>query len=93
MSYNANYYGIDGREEAKAYLEHPVLGARLREITRAFLELQGVSAHDVFGSPDTMKVLSCMTLFREVAEKDDPFTEVIAKYYRGIPDRRTLEML
>lgn len=93
MSYNSQYYGIGGREEAKAYLEHPVLGARLREITKAFLELQGVSAHDVFGSPDAMKVLSSMTLFHEVAEKDDPFWEVITKYYRGAPDARTREML
>lgn len=80
-SYNSQYYGISGREEAKAYLEHPVLGARLREITKAFLDLQGVSAQDVFGSLDAMKVHSCMTLFNEVATGDSLFAQVIDKYY------------
>lgn len=93
MSYNAQYYGISGREEAKAYLEHPILGARLREITKSFLELHGVTAQDVFGSLDAMKVLSSMTLFHEVATKDDLFLSVITKYYQGVPDSRTIEML
>lgn len=80
-SYNSQYYGISGRDEAKAYLEHPVLGARLREITKAFLDLQGVSAQDVFGSLDAMKVHSCMTLFNGVAAGDSLFAQVINKYY------------
>ncbi len=93
-SYNSQYYGIDGREEAKAYLEHPVLGVRLREITKAFLELPDVSAQDVFGSLDAMKVLSSMTLFNEVAAHDDKlFSQVVAKYYQGAPDGRTLQAL
>lgn len=93
MSYNSQYYGICGREEAKAYLEHPVLGARLREITKALLDQQNVSAQDVFGSLDAMKVLSSMTLFQEVATDDNLFSQVIDKYYQGIPDRRTVEKL
>lgn len=93
MSYNSQYYGISGREEAKAYLEHPVLGARLREITKALLDQQNVSAQDVFGSLDAMKVLSSMTLFQEVATDDNLFSQVIDKYYQGIPDRRTVEKL
>lgn len=92
MSYNSQYYGIRGKEEAEAYLAHPVLGTRLREITTAFLELQGVSASEVFGSLDAMKVLSSMTLFNEVAA-DDLFARVIAKYYQNTPDRHTIEML
>lgn len=94
MSYNSQYYGIEGREEAEAYLEHPVLGERLREITKAFLELPDVSAQDVFGALDAMKVLSSMTLFNEVASHDEQlFSQVIAKYYQGIPDRRTLRRI
>lgn len=94
MSYNAQYYGIDGREEARAYLEHPILGERLREVTKAFLDLPDVSAQEVFGSLDAMKVLSSMTLFNEVATQEDKlFSQVISKYYKGVPDRRTLERL
>ena len=64
---NSHYYGIDNLEEAKAYLQHPVLGTRLREITTTFLELSGVNAKDVFGYLDAMKVRSCMTLFNEAS--------------------------
>lgn len=93
MSYNSQYYGISGRGEAKAYLEHPVLGARLREITKALLDRQDVSVQDVFGPLDAMKVLSSMTLFHEVATDDNLFSQVIDKYYQGIPDRITVEKL
>lgn len=92
MSYNAHYYGIEGKEEAAAYLAHPVLGKRLREITSAFLQLKAQSAQDVFGSLDAMKVLSSMTLFNEVAP-DDLFQQVIELYYQGKPDERTKMML
>lgn len=92
MSYNAHYYGIDSKEEAVAYLAHPVLGKRLREITSAFLQLKARSAQDVFGSLDAMKVLSSMTLFNEVAS-DDLFQQVIDLYYQGKPDERTKMML
>ncbi|MBQ5818315.1 MAG: DUF1810 family protein, partial [Bacteroides sp.] len=84
--------GIDGIEEARAYLQHPVLGARLREITAAFLELVGKNAQEVFGHLDAMKVCSCMTLFNEVSD-DDLFQRVLDRYYSGVADDRTLEML
>lgn len=86
------YYGIDSLEEAKAYLQHPILGARLREIAAAFLNLHRVNAKDVFGDLDAMKVLSCMTLFCEVAE-DDLFQKVIDRYFNGCKDMNTLEIL
>jgi uncharacterized protein (DUF1810 family) len=92
MSENSHYYGIDGVEEARAYLQHPVLGARLREITTAFLALKGESAEGVFGHLDAMKVCSCMTLFNEVSD-DDLFQRVLDRYYSGVADDRTLEML
>ena len=92
MSSTSHYYGIENREEAKAYLRHPLLGSRLREITTEFLNLNGVSAKDVFGGLDAMKVRSCMTLFDEVAE-DDLFWEVLERYYGGKKDEVTLKML
>lgn len=92
MSYNSQYYGISGRIEAEAYLAHPVLGKRLREITSAFLRLTDKTAQDVFGSLDAMKVLSCMTLFAEVAS-DDLFQQVIDRYYQGKPDGNTKKIL
>lgn len=92
MSYNSQYYGISGKEEAEAYLAHPILGKRLREITSTFLQLKGKTAQDVFGALDAMKVLSCMTLFNEVAP-DDLFQQVIDRYYQGKTDEMTKRML
>lgn len=89
---NSHYYGIDNLEEAKTYLQHPVLGTRLREITTTFLELSGVNAKDVFGYLDAMKVRSCMTLFNEVSE-DDLFRRVLERYYSGLADEKTLTIL
>ncbi len=72
----SNYYGINGREEAKCYMEHPVLGRRLIEISQALLDT-GKEAHRVFGD-DTIKVASCMKLFSTVS--DDPvFKEVMKR--------------
>ena len=88
-SYNSYFYGIDNIEEASAYLKHPILGARLREITATFLNLKGVNAQDVFGFLDAMKIRSCMTLFDEVAE-DDLYRKVIDHYYGGLADEKTL---
>lgn len=92
MSYNSQYYGISGKEEAEAYLAHPVLGERLREITSAFLQLKSKTAEEVFGSLDAMKVLSCMTLFNEVAA-GDLFRQVIDRYYQDETDEMTKRML
>lgn len=92
VSYNSQYYGISGKEEAEAFLAHPVLGERLREITSAFLQLTDKTAEEVFGSLDAMKVLSSMTLFAEVAS-DDLFQQVIDRYYQGKPDETTKKML
>ena len=81
-SYNSEFYGICSKEEAKAYLDHPVLGVRLREITQALLDCGNPSADDIFGFPDVLKVRSCMTLFDLVAP-DDIFNDVLYKYYEG----------
>ena len=88
-SANAKYYGISGLDEAKAYLSHPVLGARLREITAALLQHRGERAEDILGGVDALKVRSCMTLFDAVSP-DDIFQEVLDAFYNGSPDEYTL---
>ena len=87
-SYNSQYYGISGREEAVAYLEHPVLGARLREISAAVLAIEGKSAVEILSRTDAVKVRSCMTLFDSICP-NDIFAKVLDKYYNGKLDRRS----
>lgn len=79
-SYFAQLYGISDREEAVAYLNHEVLGPRLREITCALLEHDDYSAEEIFGDLDAMKVRSCMTLF-DIIRPDDIFADVLNKFY------------
>ena len=81
-SYNSEFYGISCKEEAKAYLNHPVLGQRLREITQALLDCNNKPAEDIFGFPDVLKVRSCMTLF-DLVSPDDIFNDVLSKFYEG----------
>lgn len=88
----ARFYGIDGIGEARDYLAHPLLGSRLREISAALLELETDSASDVFGYTDALKLRSCMTLF-DTVEPDSVFRRVLEKYYGGIADSKSLEML
>ena len=92
FSSTAQYYAIRDLNEAKAYLAHPVLGPRLKEITEALLELDGLSAHEIFGYPDDLKLRSCMTLFRMADLNCKVFEQVLEKYYDGEPDRRTVEL-
>lgn len=80
-SYNSEFFGISSKEEAKAYLDHPVLGQRLREITQAFLECNE-TADDILGYPDVLKVRSCMTLF-DLVSPNDIFNDVLYKFYEG----------
>ncbi len=88
-SYNSEFYGISSKEEAKAYLEHPVLGVRLREITQVLLDCGNPSADDIFGFPDVLKVRSCMTLF-DLVSPNDIFNDVLYKYYEGQRCDKTL---
>lgn len=91
-SSNAKYYGISCYDEAEAYLNHPILGARLREVTNALLSHRGQDANDIFGELDAMKVRSCMTLFDAVSP-GDIFEKVISVFYNGIYDKRTLDYM
>ena len=91
-SYNADYYGIAGADEARAYWQHPVLRERLRKITDALLLLDGLSAKQIFGDVDAMKLRSSMTLFWE-ATREGLFRKVLDKYYEGKMCDKTLGML
>jgi uncharacterized protein (DUF1810 family) len=89
----AQHYAISSLEEARAYLEHPVLGARLRECARILTELPGGSADEIFGGIDAMKLRSSMTLFAR-ADPDEPlFAAVLDRFYGGAADPATDERL
>ena len=86
-------YAIKSAEEAKAYLAHPILGARLRECADVLLKLKGRSAEEIFGFPDVLKLRSCATLFAHVSQSGSPFHHLLDKYYEGEPDIKTLRLL
>ena len=89
----ANTYGINGLEETKAYLEHPVLSARLIEITEALLTHRGKDIEDIMGDIDALKLRSSMTLFALISEADSVFHRVLDCFYEGKMDEITLELL
>lgn len=89
----AQRYAISGREEALAYLHHPCLGARLESCSRALVQWRHRSATDIMGSPDDMKLRSCMTLFASVAPDNPVFGEVLEAFFEGKPDTATLSRL
>ena len=89
----AQRFALQDRDHATAYEQHPVLGARLRELVQLLLALpEDRTAHDVLGSPDDLKLRSSMTLFREVAQDPAPYDAVLARWYDG-EDPRTLALL
>lgn len=92
-SETAEYYGIESYSEARAYLDHPVLGKNLIEISAALLPLAETDARVVFGSPDDMKLRSCMTLFHNVDPDNPVFADVLEKFFQGKEDARTLRLL
>jgi uncharacterized protein (DUF1810 family) len=89
----AQRYAIRSGAEARAYLEHPVLGSRLLECSEAMLGVDGRSAHDILGSPDDMRLRSCATLFASVAAPGSVFERLLQRYFEGKPDTRTVEWL
>lgn len=92
-SSTARFYGLDDRAEAAAYARHGLLGERLRQCTRLVLATRGKTAHDIFASPDDLKLRSCMTLFDAVAPDEPAFREVLQRFYAGEPDALTIEEL
>jgi uncharacterized protein (DUF1810 family) len=89
----ADFYGISSRQEAEAYLAHPVLGPRLRECTRLVNVVEGRSIDQIFGYPDNMKFRSSMTLFASTGIDNQIFRDALQKYFAGEPDQRTIELL
>lgn len=93
FSSTSKHYSIKSIEEAKAYLEHPLLGRRLLECAEAVVQLEGRSATEIFGSPDDLKLKSCATLFAHVLPPGSVFDRLLTKYYRGGRDEKTLRLL
>ncbi len=92
QSEKSNYYGLASRDEAKAYLDHPILGARIRECTQLVNRVGGRSAHEIFGSPDDLKFRSSISLFAAVS--DDPvFHEALRTFFGGEMDPATVRRL
>ncbi len=89
----SEYYGIDGRAEAQAYIADSVLRARLVEISQALLALESNNPTQVMGYPDDLKLKSSMTLFSEVAPDIPVFAQVLQKFFSGEKDPRTLKLL
>jgi uncharacterized protein (DUF1810 family) len=93
LSSTSRYYAIKSLAEARAYLDHPILGPRLVACAEATLQIEGRSAREIFGSPDDLKLRSCATLFACVAPRDSVFDRLLTKYYQGERDGRTLQLL
>jgi len=89
----ANTYAIASRAEAQAYLDHPVLGARLRECTQLVTAVRDRSIAEILGYPDDLKFRSSMTLFAAVAADNKDFTDALDKFYGGKADPATLQRL
>ena len=93
QSYASHYYGIEDIEEAKAYLQQPIVKQRLLEISSALLEVEGKNSFEIFGTLDAIKVQSSMTLFHITNPEEEVFKQVLDKYYDGTLDENTIEKL
>jgi uncharacterized protein (DUF1810 family) len=91
-SSTAQYYAIQSRAEAEAYMNHPVLYKRLLEISEELLKLDSNDAGEIFGYPDNLKLKSSMTLFYLISN-NDVFKRVLDKFFDGELDKRTVELL
>lgn len=89
----ARRYAIRSLDEAKAYLQHPLLGPRLKDCCEQLMQVEGKTARDIMGSPDDIKLRSSMTLFAIAEGKPGVFRQVLKKYYGGEVDSRTEEIL
>jgi uncharacterized protein (DUF1810 family) len=93
QSATSRRYAISSLEEARAYIEHPVLGPRLAECVRTLIERPDASARDIFGGIDAMKLRSSMTLFHRVDPDNPLFIAVLDRYFGGEPDVATDRLL
>jgi uncharacterized protein (DUF1810 family) len=93
LSATSQYFGIASLPEAEAYWQHPVLGARIRECTELVLAAKVRTAHEIFGSPDDLKLRSSLTLFELAAPNEAIFGQTLDKYFNGERDAATLRLL
>ncbi|MGB4839194.1 MAG: DUF1810 domain-containing protein [Saprospiraceae bacterium] len=94
FSESSKYYSIKDLDEAKSYLNHPILGERLKLITNELLALNENNANKVFGSPDDLKLKSSMTLFAAInTSEENIFNAVLDKYFNGQTDNKTLTLI
>jgi len=89
----AQRYAIASLDEARAYLAHPVLGLRLKTCVAILLDVPGRTAHEIFGSPDDMKLRSSLTLFAKAAPDETLFVRTLERFFDGRLDPATLERL
>ena len=92
-SERSHRYAINSLDEAAAYLEHPLLGVRLRECTRLVLELAENRIEQIFNYPDNLKFWSSVTLFDQVSGDEKLFKDALSKFFGGKPDPLTLDIL
>lgn len=94
FSETSKYYSIKDLDEAKRYLNDPILGERLKIIANELLALNENNANKVFGSPDDLKLKSCMTLFAAInTSEENIFNAVLDKYFNGQTDNKTLTLI
>ena len=93
LSSTSRFYAIEDLDEARAYMQHPMLGAHMIEICDALLGLSANDAEDVMGYPDDLKLRSSMTLFSKAVPSVKIFQQVLDKYFDGKMDQKTLEKL
>lgn len=93
LSATAQHFAVQDLTEAKLYVEHEVLGPRLRQAASLVLKVEGKTVGDIFGYPDDLKLHSSITLFGEAAPDVEVFGKVLDKYFGGKPDDRTLDLL
>lgn len=89
----AERYALSGVDEARAYLRHPVLGPRLEACVNALMQHSDKSARQILGSPDDLKLRSCLTLFAQVDPSNPLFQLALVQFYQGEPDALTLGLL
>jgi|SRR5450755_1793845 uncharacterized protein (DUF1810 family) len=93
FSETSKYYAIKDLNEAREYLKHPVLGARLIQICHALIEEKEKNANNIFGSPDDLKLKSSMSLFASLENTDPVFQLVLKKFFKGERDEKTIRII
>lgn len=93
FSETSKYYALKNIEETQAYLNHPILGSRLIEICTGLLKLPASNATPIFGTPDDLKLRSCVTLFAALPSTNQVFQQVLDKFFNGEADKNTLKII